>query len=89
MFRFRLHAHAGKNFLNLELADGNSNFNSALKESLLELDTLGMSHVLHTEQVEAISTLARSAKNGSAGLNNFYLMPKYMLLNPIRFFYGG
>ena len=32
--------------LNLEMAYGNSNFNSALKESFLKLEPLGMSLVL-------------------------------------------
>ena len=39
------------------MADRNSHFNSALEERLLELERLGMLHVLHTEQVRAISTL--------------------------------
>ena len=39
------------------MADRNSNFNSALVESLLELERLGMSHVLPIEQVRVISTL--------------------------------
>ena len=39
------------------MADRNSNFNSALEGSLLELERLGMSRVLRTEQVKAISTL--------------------------------
>ena len=35
--------------LNLEMAYGNSNFNSALKESLLKLGPLGTSRVLSFE----------------------------------------
>ena len=68
------------------LADGNSKINYAVEESVLELDPLGMSHVLHTEQVEAISILARSAKNGSVGLHNFYLMPKCCLIQYVFFY---
>ena len=43
--------------LNPEMVDVNSNFNSAVEASLLELEWLGMSHVLHNEKVKAISTL--------------------------------
>ena len=42
---------------NSEMADVNSNFNSAVEASLLELEQLGMSRVLHNEKVEAIFTL--------------------------------
>ena len=54
--------------LNSEMADLNSNFNSAVEASVLELDRLGMSRVIHNEKVKAISTLvirtrfARSTK---------------------------
>ena len=54
--------------LNSEMADVNSNFNSAVEASLLELERLGMSRVLRNEKVKAISTLvirtrfARSTK---------------------------
>ena len=54
--------------LNSEMADVNSNFNSAVEASLLELERLGMSRVLGKEKVKAISTLvfrtrfARSTK---------------------------
>ena len=53
---------------NSEMADVNSNFNSAVEASLLELEQLGMSRVLRNEKVKAISTLvirtrfARSSK---------------------------
>ena len=54
--------------LNSEMADVNSNCNSAVKASLLELEWLGMSCVLCNEKVKVISTLvirtrfARSTK---------------------------
>ena len=44
--------------LNSELVGKNLNINSALEESLLELEQLGMSCVLCTEQIKAFSTLA-------------------------------
>ena len=53
---------------NSEMADVNSNFNSAVEASLLELERLGMSRVLRNEKVKAISSLvirtrfARSTK---------------------------
>ena len=53
---------------NSEMADVNSNFNSAVAASLLELEQLGMSGVLRNDKVKAISTLvirtrfARSTK---------------------------
>ena len=53
---------------NSEMADVNSNFNSAVEASLLELERLGMSRILRNEKVKAISTLvvrtrfARSTK---------------------------
>ena len=53
---------------NSEMADVNSNFNSAVEASLLELEQLGMSRKLRNEKVKAISTLvfrtrfARSTK---------------------------
>ena len=53
---------------NSKMADVNSNFNSAVETSLLELERLGMSRVLRKEKVKAISTLvirtrfARSTK---------------------------
>ena len=42
---------------NSEMADVNSNFNSAVEESLLQLERLGMSRVLRNEKVKAIFTL--------------------------------
>ena len=53
---------------NSEMADVNSNFNSAVEASLLELERLGMSRVLRNEKLKATSTLvfrtrfARSTK---------------------------
>ena len=44
--------------LNSEMADVNSNFNSAVEASLLELERQGMSRVLRNQKVKAISTLA-------------------------------
>ena len=41
--------------LNSEMADVNSNFNSAVKASLLELERVGMSRVLHNHQWESQS----------------------------------
>ena len=43
--------------LNSEMADVNSNFNSADEASLLELERQGMSRVLRNQKVKAISTL--------------------------------
>ena len=40
------------------MADVNSNFNSAVEASLLELERQGMSRVLRNQKVKAISTLA-------------------------------
>ena len=54
--------------LSSEMVDINSNFNSAVKASLLELERLGMSCVLRNQKVKAISTpvirtrFARSTK---------------------------
>ena len=42
---------------NSKMADVNSNFNSGVEASLLELERLGMSRVLRKEKVKAISTL--------------------------------
>ena len=53
---------------NSKMADVNSNFNSGVEASLLELERLGMSRVLREEKIKAISTLvfrtrfARSTK---------------------------
>ena len=47
-----------RTILNSEMADLNSNFNSAVEASVLELERLGMSRVLRNEKVKAISTLA-------------------------------
>ena len=44
--------------LNSEMADVNSNFNSAVEASLLELERQGMSRLLRNQKVKAISTLA-------------------------------
>ena len=54
--------------LSSEMVDINSNFNSAVEASLLELERLGMSCVLRNQKVKAISTpvirtrFARSTK---------------------------
>ena len=48
--------------LNSEMADLNSNFNSAVEASVLELDRLGMSRVIRNEKVKVISTLASQDK---------------------------
>ena len=40
------------------MADARAIFHSAVEASLLELERLGMSRVLHNEKVQAISTLA-------------------------------
>ena len=52
------------------MADLNSNFNSAVEASVLELDRLGMSRVLRKEKVKAISTLA-SGQDLLARLHSF------------------
>ena len=44
--------------LNSEMADVNSNFNSADEASLLELERQGMWRVLRNQKVKAISALA-------------------------------
>ena len=44
--------------LKSEMADVNSNFNSAVEASLLELERQGMSRVLRNQKVKAISSLA-------------------------------
>ena len=43
--------------LNSEIAEVNSNYNSAVEASRLELERLGMLRVLRNEKVKAISTL--------------------------------
>ena len=55
---FHLHATAGNVFVNSEMADVNSNYNSAVESSLLGLERLEMSRVLCNEKVKVISTLA-------------------------------
>ena len=56
--------------LNSEMADLNSNFNSAVEASVLELDRLRMSRVIRNEKVKAISTLA-SGQDLLARLHSF------------------
>ena len=56
--------------LNSEMADLNSNFNSAVEASVLELDRLGMSRVIRNEKVKAISTLS-SGQDLLARLRSF------------------
>ena len=62
--------------LNSEMADITAIFNSAVETSLLEL--LGMSRVLSSEKVKAISTLSRIKTRFACStetLPNFHLMP--------------
>ena len=70
--------------LNSKMADVNSNFNSAVEASLLELERQGMSRVLRNQKVKAISTLA-SGQDLLALLKLKPLLPHAkMLLVPIR-----
>ena len=72
--------------LNSEMADVNSNFNSVVKASLLELERQGMSRVLRNQKVKAISTLA-SGQDLLALLKSTPLLPHAkMLLVLIRLF---
>ena len=72
--------------LNSEIADVNSNFNSAVEASLFELERLGMSRVLRNKKVKAISTLP-SGYDLLIVLKPTPLLPHAkMLLVPIRFF---
>ena len=64
-----------------KMADRNSNFNSALEGSLLELERLGMSRVLRTEQVKAISTLT-SGEDLLAVLPTGFGKSLFSLLSP-------
>ena len=59
---FYLHATVGKVIVNSEMADINSNCNSAVEASLLGLERLGMLRVLCNEKVKAISTLVISTR---------------------------
>ena len=78
--------------LNSEMADLNSNFNSAVEASVLELDRLGMSRVIRNEKVKAISTLA-SGQDLLALLKPTPLtqlfMPKCFLFQTVLFFFSG
>ena len=79
--------------LNSEMVDINSNFNSAVEASLLELERLGMSCVLRNEKVKAISTpvirtrFARNTKTyttftscqNAACSNTFFFWLDYVL----------
>ena len=65
--------------LNSEMADLNSNFNSAVEASVLELDRLGMSRVIPNEKVKAISTLA-SGQDLLALLKSTSLLPHAKML---------
>ena len=78
-----------KNILNSEMAEVNSNFNSAVEASLLELERLGMSRVLRKEKVKAI--LHWSSGQDLLAVLKFtpLLPPAKMLLVPIRFFFLG
>ena len=72
------------------MADLNSNFNSAVEASVLELDRLGMSRVIRNEKVKAISTLA-SGQDLLALLKPTPLtqlfMPKCFLFQTVLFFF--
>ena len=57
---------------NSEMANVNSNFNSAVEESLLELERLGMSRVLRNEKLKAISTLVFRTRYRFARSTNTY-----------------
>ena len=76
---------------NSEMADVNSNFNSAVAASLLELEQLGMSGVLRNEKVKAISTLvirtrfARSTKT----YTTFTSCQNAACYNTFFFFFSG
>ena len=78
-----------KIILNSEMAEVNSNFNSAVEASLLELERLGMSRVLRKEKVKAI--LHWSSGQDLLAVLKFtpLLPPAKMLLVPIRFFFWG
>ena len=65
--------------LNSEMADVNSNFNSAVEASLLELERQGMSRVLRNQKVKAISTLA-SGQDLHALLKSTPLLPHAKML---------
>ena len=76
--------------LNSEMADLNSNFNSAVEASVLELERLGMTRVLRNEKVKAIyfyigirTKFARTAKTYSA----YTTFHAKMLLVPKRLFF--
>ena len=75
------------------MVDGHSNFNSALEETLLELEQLVMARLLLTEQVKVISILA-SGQDLLAVLKKGVGRPTWLLLNAkmllllIRFFCG-
>ena len=65
--------------LNSEMADVNSNFNSAVEASLLELERQGMSRVLRNQKVKAISRLA-SGQDLHALLKSTPLLPHAKML---------
>ena len=79
-----------RTILNSEMADLNSNFNSAVEASVLELERLGMSRVLRNEKVKAISTLA-SGQDLLAPLKPTppipLFMPKCLLFENVFFFF--
>ena len=80
--------------LNSEMADLNSNFNSAVEASVLELDRLGMSRVIRNEKVKAISTLA-SGQDLLARLHSFSCQnascskPSFFFFLASRLCFGG
>lgn len=75
------------------MVDGHSNFNSALEETLLELEQLVMARLLLTEQDKVISILA-SGQDLIAVLKKGVGRPTWLLLNAkmllvlIHFFCG-
>ena len=66
--------------LNSEMADVNSNFNSAVEASLLELERQGMSRVLRNQKVKAISTPLASGQDQLALLKSTPLLPHAKML---------
>ena len=72
--------------LNSEMVDVNSNFNSAIEASLLELERQGMSRVLRNQKVKAISTLVSGQDLLALLKSTPLLLHAKMLLVLIRLF---
>ena len=66
--------------LDSEMADLNSNFNSAVEASLLELERQGMSRVLRNQKVKSISTPLASGQDLLALLKSTPLLPHAKML---------